>query len=399
MSYSPSAHRLPLSPASPPESGVKQQPKHHVPVVTPQTPPSPDSMSVATKRYVSAYEDGRHTNEMANRSPQNYQTQSQRPSISSSTPQPQNMLKRPAPQDEEERPTSKRQKKEDVPETMEVDSSHTATNHDRQKDPEQAQNETGQGSVDVIIDENTAAQDDSGKVNADLDPIFKDVGKSFRIGRTIHKRAAVDMNQNLLGRYGYHDLLARSARLDPDTGEKINKLRSSYAGQVRDAKLPGLNDHERVVRKDDGSQPSELRTMATLTDQEFASQRSQRKIGDLSTLHGLMKDALHLEATSMGRTINEKWDRILGHEAPKPTRPQQPAYARLQQSQPPNGVRPAHPVAAAQVDQRASRGKKRSYRDDAFDGYRGYGDGLSEVEEDQDRGGDYVERGNKRRKG
>jgi len=205
------------------------------------------------------------------------------------------------------------------------------------------------------------------------------------------------MNQNLLGKYGLHDLLAKCARQDPDTGEKINKLRSSYAGQVKDAKLPGKNDHDRVVRQDD--QPSKLRTMATLPDQEFVLRRSERKIGDLSGLQGLMKNALHLEAGSMNKATMELWDNILGHEPQKPARPQQPAYAQLQQSRIPNGVKPAHPVAAPQVDKRSTRGKKRAYDDTAYAGYQGYGDGLSEVEEDQDRGGDYIERSTKRRKG
>ena len=163
---------------------MKQQPKRRVSVVTPQTPPSPESMSVATKRYVSAYEDGRHTNEMANRSPQNYNSQSQRPSISASTPQPQNGLKRSAPQDEGDRPTNKRQKKEDASENMEVDPSYTATNHDRQKDQVQAQGDMAQPSASASAGHQPPVQGEPGKSEADLDPIFKDVGKSFRIGRT-----------------------------------------------------------------------------------------------------------------------------------------------------------------------------------------------------------------------
>jgi len=137
-------------------------------------------MSVATKRYVSAYEDGQHTNEMANRSPQKYSSQSQRPSITSATSQPQNTLKRPAPQNEEDRPASKRQKKEDAPETMEADTSYTATNHDRQR--ARTGEEASQSTANT--EKETLAQIEPGKPAPDLDPIFKDVGKSFRIGRT-----------------------------------------------------------------------------------------------------------------------------------------------------------------------------------------------------------------------
>lgn len=237
MSYSPSAHRLPLSPASPPESGLKPQPRHKVQLVTPQTPqsPSPDSMSVATKRYVSAYEDGRHTNEMANRSPQSYnsQSQSQRASISSATSQSQNPLKRQAPQDEEDRPTSKRQKKEDAPETenMEVDSSFTPTNHDRQK--EQTLNREGQGAATIEGKGKDVTQIEPGKAEADLDPIFKHVGKSFRIGRTSKADPSPSTNLGLMLMLSCSSQ-TRRRRHQPEFARKIRLAR--FIGQMRPAR-------------------------------------------------------------------------------------------------------------------------------------------------------------------
>jgi len=210
-----------------------------------------------------------------------------------------------------------------------------------------------------------------------------------------HKRPAVDINQNLLGKYGLHDLLARCARQDPDTGEKINKLRSSYAGQIKDAQLPGRNDHPRVIREEE--QPSKLRTMATIPDDEFPPRQAERKVGDLSGLQGLLKSAMHLEPGNMNKQTMQEWDLILGHEPQKPVKPQQqqPAYAPSQQSRVPNGVRPAQPLTAPQPDKMRTRGKKRSYGDTA---YVGYGDGLSEVEDEQDRSDDYVDHRSKKRK-
>lgn len=156
-------------------------------------------MSVATKRYASAYTDGGHTNEMANHSPNNYMSHSQRPPLtshSSQTPQPSsqpaNMLKRPAPHDEEDRPTSKRQRKEDADEAMSVDSSHTATNHDRQQKPGQ----NGNGQPSIALTAGIPAQDATGSSNTDLDSIFKDVGPSFRIGKT-SKAAPPPASSNL----------------------------------------------------------------------------------------------------------------------------------------------------------------------------------------------------------
>jgi len=90
-------------------------------------------MSVATKRYVSSY-GGQHTDEMAPRSPsENYAQSSQRPNTNTNTSQSQNVLKRPLPQDTEERPTSKRQRKDVLEDEMDVDNSAAATNHDRQE--------------------------------------------------------------------------------------------------------------------------------------------------------------------------------------------------------------------------------------------------------------------------
>lgn len=134
MSPSFSGPRLPLSPASPPDSGLKHEIAIQPPAVAPQTPPSPahSGMSVATKRYVSSYENNRHTDEMADRStPEMYS----RPhsNMTPNTSQPPNSLKRHLTQDEEENLSNKRQKKvgDEHGIATELDRSFTATNHDR----------------------------------------------------------------------------------------------------------------------------------------------------------------------------------------------------------------------------------------------------------------------------
>lgn len=138
-----SGPRLPLSPASPPDSGVKHEVIVQRPAVAPQTPPSPahSGMSVATKRYVSSYENNRHTDEMADRSTPEVYSQSihrsnsnpnSNANASTNTSQQPNMLKRPLSQDEDLRPTSKRQKKDAPEPEVELGNSFAATNHDRQ---------------------------------------------------------------------------------------------------------------------------------------------------------------------------------------------------------------------------------------------------------------------------
>lgn len=187
MSFRSTAPILPLSPASSPDQGVKHQTKtvnSNKPLAKPH---SPASMSVATKRYVPSYTNGGHTNEMANRSPDSFVSQPQRQQqqihSTSSQMQPvahqQNMLKRPAPQDEEERPTSKRQKQENVEDHMDVESV-TASNHDRQDKFEV--NGTSQPAVSFSDD--VLAREIPGNSKVDSDPIFKDVGPAFRIGKS-----------------------------------------------------------------------------------------------------------------------------------------------------------------------------------------------------------------------
>lgn len=133
MSPSLPGFRLPLSPASPPESGIKHQLVDQQTTVAPRTPPSPahSGMSVATKSYVSSYENNRRTDEMGDRSPPEMYSQPAHRPNANSTPQ-QNNLKRPIPPDEGDRSFNKRQKKTAAGLDIDEEHSFTATNHDRQ---------------------------------------------------------------------------------------------------------------------------------------------------------------------------------------------------------------------------------------------------------------------------
>lgn len=156
MSPSFSGPRLPLSPASPPDSGLKHDIAIQPTAVAPRTPPSPahSGMSVATKRYVSSYENNRHTDEMADRStPEMYSRP--HPNLTSNASHPPNLLKRHLTQDDEERPTSKRQKKadDDHDSDTELEHSFAATNHDRQP--------AGNGAASTDISGKTISQEGS----------------------------------------------------------------------------------------------------------------------------------------------------------------------------------------------------------------------------------------------
>lgn len=182
MSSSFSGPRLPLSPASPPDSGLKHDLVIQPTAVTPQTPPSPalSGMSVATKRYVSSYENNRHTDELADRSTSDMYSRPH-PNPTPSASQTPNALKRPLSQDDEERPVGKRQKKaaDEPGSDIELDDSFAATNHDRQPG--------SNGAVNLDLSDKAVSQEENvmpGIKQAILEP----TEKAFLVGNSSKAR-------------------------------------------------------------------------------------------------------------------------------------------------------------------------------------------------------------------
>lgn len=221
---------------------------------------------------------------------------------------------------------------------------------------------------------------------------------------TAHNKAKIDMNEHILGKYGLSPLLATVARMDPDTNEKINKLRKSYEGQVRVAQLSGRNRPYKQERDPTDPDRSKLRIASVMPEEQFKETQVESKIGDLSALRQRMQRGLRLNPGTMNKSVTEDWDIVLGHDK-RPVGQATPQQSFQQQpvSRIPNGVRPTRPAqpapASAPATKPQTRGKKRSYHDSSFDGYIGYGDGYSDPEghgTDNDR--DFVDRGRKRRK-
>ena len=221
------------------------------------------------------------------------------------------------------------------------------------------------------------------------------------------------MSQHLLGKYGLHDLLSSVARTDPQIGEKINKLRKSYEGQIKTAGLSGRNKphkEERIAVPGIDDPQSRMKLLAIKDPKEFdATQHDTdpehpQRVGDLDSngFRDKMKSALRLNSGTMKKSTTVEWDDVLGHDPKRPgiqTVPSQPALHAQQQQRVPNGVRPVQQTAIpSAADKMRTRGKKRSYGDATFEGYHGFADGYSEGENDADDR-DYADRANKRRKG
>lgn len=191
------------------------------------------------------------------------------------------------------------------------------------------------------------------------------------------------------------DLVASVAREDPVTKEKINKLRKSYDGQLKELGLSGRNKNYPLSEGQEG-----LRAMYMFPDDQWDNAKVRGKSIQIAPdLGEKLQNAVTLASGSCRN--QEFWDNKIGHEPPKARviAPEQRkplaghGLARV------NGAIPA--LVRVPTDDRPKRsGRKRSYKDDSFDGYaEAYGDddddepALKSGSEDGSRG-----LGRKRRK-
>ena len=192
-------------------------------------------------------------------------------------------------------------------------------------------------------------------------------------------RIRPDPSQHLLSRYGLSDLHAKVARTDPITHEKINKLRKSYEGQIKNFALAGRNKPAKDEIPE-GQWCSLNMMMLEPEESWYASKVMGKKIEVTSDLEARLQKAMSLQP---GRTKNhEYWEDLLGHEKQRPIQPQDPASKRavpgpMQRTQANgNAVRTMSQAAGDAIRPRRA-GKKRSYADNSFEGY---GDGFMDDE-------------------
>lgn len=181
------------------------------------------------------------------------------------------------------------------------------------------------------------------------------------------------------------------ARTHPLTGEKINKLRKSYEGQIKSFGLAGRNKPVKGERDVEEEQPGPLRRMAgilpegIIPEEQWQAEHGQSRIEITTEMRAKFRQAVQLQPGTVRN--NAHWEDVLGHEKPRsniaqpsPTGP--PGPQRIF-----NGtVRPQNAMSAEA--KRQTRGKKRSYGDESFVGYgEGYSDpedGYAEGEGDED---------------
>jgi len=184
-------------------------------------------------------------------------------------------------------------------------------------------------------------------------------------------RIRPDPSQHLLSKYGFSALHAKVARTDPVTHEKINKLRKSYEGQIKNFQLAGKN---KPVKDDipEGQWSSLNLMMLEPEESWYASKVMGKKIEVTPDLESRLQKAMFLQP---GRTKDDEyWSDLLLHEKARPAPVQETTGKRAPPSsvQRPqvngNGGRSMPPATGEAARPRRDK-KKRSYTDNSFEGY------------------------------
>lgn len=191
------------------------------------------------------------------------------------------------------------------------------------------------------------------------------------------------LTQNLISLFGLQPLAATVARSDPVTGEKINKMRKSYEGQLKTLGLAGRN---RSVKHQEGKLMG-LREMTLWPEEEWQNQ----KVGGKDIHKGLpsgilakLDKAMQMQPGPLPN--NNEWENLLGNDNPKPVEAtkasKMPNKPLAKANGPVNGN-----TANAETVRPQRTNKKRSYGDASFEGYTGYAEGIED--DDADTGGGY----------
>lgn len=209
------------------------------------------------------------------------------------------------------------------------------------------------------------------------------------------KRSRPHPSQNLIADYGLDSVHNRVRRVDPSTGDKINKLRKSYVGIVKNMHLAGSNKEVPTpgqwldtVRIHDPVGIMDKKVEETgevdIVDGMQIPRTVERWKVDVPPVSGERKSAL---LAKLGRAVQmapgkledgEKWRKLLGDDAVK-----KPAVSLVPSALKQAGIvgassaRPSPKLGPA-AGRTQRQGAKRSYDEASFSGY-------NETYEDVDR--------------
>ena len=196
--------------------------------------------------------------------------------------------------------------------------------------------------------------------------------------------------------FNLQPLAATVARTDPVTGEKINKMRKSYEGKVKNFMLAGRN---RAV-KHERNKGMGLLEMAQWPEEEWHNQKIAGKDVHKGLPSGIMaklEKAMQMQPGTVPNTKENDWEDLLGHEKVKPLptiaeqNPKYASQAEKMKAKPNglvNGTRPTiSKDQATEIIRPKRAGKKRRYDEHSFEGY---GEGFVDDDGDLVEGDGYT---------
>jgi len=335
---SPKRQRSSLSPASPPYHQFKGDLQTKQAALPPQTPTSPSRLSNANhgspRTYSQTFPTPPHTAGLSSHMPNSSAVHPDSTQTSQDTP----LLM-----------TLSRDGDQDIQMTEQMDAvagegqERSRSDHDRQETAGEAMMEGVQSVMDSI-------------------PLLCELP---------HPLSAPHPSDNLVALYDIDDIAASVARRDPLTGEKINKLRKSYEGKVKNQGLPGRNKPTDI--------PGELLGFMEWPEEGWYDQRVYGR--DLTEalrapMMTKLERALSMQAGRLPAQEYEKWKNVLGVDEGSAARntpvigPVQNAAQTVLQRLQPTSMRASAPASPRGTGLRPDRsGKKRRYDDASFEGY------------------------------
>jgi hypothetical protein len=198
------------------------------------------------------------------------------------------------------------------------------------------------------------------------------------------KRSRPHVSQNLIADYGLNPVHDRVRRVDPATGEKINKLRKSYVGIVKGLRIAGSN--KEVPTLGEWLDTENIHDPQGLMDQKDEMQESVDIVDGMQVprfekvwkvdVKPVTKQAAQGLLAKLGNAVQmvpgkleegEKWRKLLGDDAVK--KPVVPLPPSLKAPAASSSARPS-PRMGPMAGRTQRTGAKRTYDESSYSGYR-----------------------------
>lgn len=207
-----------------------------------------------------------------------------------------------------------------------------------------------------------------------------DMGSLFKLCENPHPISRPHTSQNLIELYGLNSIAASVARIDPVTGEKINKLRKSYEGKVKTLQIAGKNKAVKV--------PDEFTNLLQWPEQEWHNQKVHGKnaLDGLSgDLLGMLDRAVQMAPGKLPAAEADKWRNLVATDDGVKSKAAAEIVGKKPVQPAPNARSLAVPSPALKPSRPERSGTKRRYNETSF---VGYGEGFADDDIADSTGGE-----------